>query len=69
LVSGEVGQPVGFDDGAIRFMLPVTDHTDCFPVERLPRIEVIGIPNLNTIGTIFEGATRRPMAKTGLGGV
>ena len=48
-------------------MLPVADHADCFPVERLPGIEIIGIPNLNAIGAIFEDVARGPMAKTGLG--
>src|SRR5712692_6073044 len=36
-------------------------------MERIPGIEVVGIPDLNAIGTILKGATWTLMAKAGLG--
>jgi len=54
-----VGQPVGFNHRTIRLMLPIADHADRFPAERIPWIKIIGIPNLHPVMTVPEFAIRR----------
>src|SRR2546429_6651273 len=49
--DGEVGQPFGFDHGAIGFVLVVAEHADFGPVEGFPRIEMIVIPDLDRKST------------------
>ena len=49
LTGGPIGEPVGLDNGPVRLVLAVADHPDGRPTECLPRIEVVGIPELDTI--------------------
>src|SRR5947207_15685255 len=55
----EVGEPVGIDDIAIRFVLAIAEHTHRFPLQAFPRIEVIGVPDLHAIGIVPEYQGRR----------
>jgi len=58
-VRGEVGQPVGLDHLAMRLLLPVENHSYRLPAQRLPRVEIIGIPDLNPILPIAEAELGR----------
>src|SRR6266853_416517 len=49
----EVGEPVGFDDIAIRFVLAIAEDTHGFPLQAFPRIKVVGVPDLHAIGTVL----------------
>src|SRR5215831_6480815 len=59
---GEVGQPVSFMDGAIRFGLSIADDANRLPAQVVPRIKVIGIPHFNPIPTTAE-----PLSGSSLG--
>ncbi len=47
--KGEVGQPFRLDHLAVGFVLAIADGAHGFPLQRLPGIEVLGIPDLNPI--------------------
>jgi len=49
LAQGKVGQPFGLDHLAGRFVLAIADHAHGDPLQRIPRIEVVGIPDLDPI--------------------
>src|SRR6266540_7295286 len=57
--DGEVGQPFGFDHGAIGFVLVVAEHAEFGPVEGFPRIEMIVIPDLDSVVALLEYGMRR----------
>ena len=50
-----IGEPECFDDLAVRFLLSVEQHAYGFPMQVFPRIEVFGIPKLDTIGAVRKG--------------
>src|SRR5579885_181986 len=49
LASREIGKPERLDDFAARLMLTVTHDAHGLPVERLPRVEIVGVPNFNAV--------------------
>lgn len=49
----EVGEPVSLDDIAIRFVLAIAEDTHRFPLQALPRIKVVGVPDLHAIGNVL----------------
>src|ERR1700746_4207131 len=55
----EVGEPVGLDDIAIRFVLAIAEDTHRFPLQAFPRVKVVGVPDLHAIGTVAEYQGRR----------
>lgn len=55
----EVGEPVGLDDIAIRFVLAIAEDTHRFPLQTLPWIKVVSVPELHAIGTVPEFQGRR----------
>src|SRR5439155_5118520 len=50
----EVGEPVGLDDIAIRFVLAIAENTHRFPLQAFPRIKVVDVPDLHAIGIVLE---------------
>src|SRR3974377_516491 len=48
LTKGKVGQPLGLDDTAIRFVLAITDDADAIPAQGFPGSKIVGIPDLET---------------------
>src|SRR6266566_2040056 len=55
----EVGEPVGLDDIAIRFVLAIAEDPHRFPLQAFPRVKVVGVPDLHAIGTVPEFQGRR----------
>jgi len=49
LARAEVGQPVGLDDRAIGFVLTIANHAHGGPLESLPGIEIVGVPDLDAL--------------------
>src|SRR5438552_13929679 len=54
LSGGKIGEPVGLDDFPVRMTLAITDHAHALPAQRLPRIKVFGVPELDLIGAVPE---------------
>src|ERR1700757_2884865 len=49
LLRREVGQPICFDQGSVGLVLAIIEDAHGGPAQTLPRIEVIGIPDLDAI--------------------
>src|SRR5215470_525627 len=54
LTRGEVSEPVGIDDRAVLMMLAIANHAHGLPPQAFPRIQIIGVPDLDTIGALPE---------------
>ena len=54
VTRGEIGQPVGLDDLAVRLMLAIADHAHGVPLQAFPRVKVVGVPDLDAIGAVAE---------------
>src|SRR5437773_6330918 len=54
LSGGKIGEPVGLDDFPVRMTLAITDHAHALPAQRLPRIKVFGVPELDRMGAVPE---------------
>ena len=52
--DGEVGQPFGLDHRAVALVLAVAQHAHGRPVQGFPRVEVIGVPNLDSVVPFLE---------------
>jgi hypothetical protein len=63
----KIRQPVGFRHRAIRFVLAVEEDADGFPVQRLPGIEVVRVPDLHAIVPLLKNRVGRPGTKALLG--
>ena len=49
LARGEVSQPVSLNERAIGFVLAVANHAHGGPLESLPGIEIVGVPDLDAL--------------------
>jgi hypothetical protein len=58
VAAAQIGEPIRLNDLAVRTMLTITDHAHGVPLQRLPRIEVIRVPELDAIGTVPEAEVR-----------
>ena len=59
----EVGQPFGFHDGPSGFGLAVAHDANRLPGQCLPRIEIIGIPELDAVLAFAERPARAARAE------
>src|SRR5437763_17062479 len=59
LSGGKIGEPVGLDDFPVRMTLAITDHAQALPAQRLPRIKVFGVPEIDRMRAVQEIEVRR----------
>src|SRR5215831_19541177 len=64
--AGEIGRPESFDPLPIRMALAIAEHPQRLPTQRLPGIEVVGIPDLNAVGVVPESPVRGLSGKAAL---
>src|SRR5215210_6725242 len=61
---GKVGQPFGLDHRTVAFVLAIAQHAHGAPAKSFPRIEVVGIPNLDSVISLLVHDLRRLAIKT-----
>src|SRR5271167_1498948 len=66
LSAGEIGQPESFDDLTVSMVLAIAEHPHRLPTQRLPGVEVVGIPDLDAVGAVPESQVRGLSRKAAL---
>ena len=54
LARGKIGEPISFDDLAIRFALAIEEDPYGLPAQGVPRVTVVGVPDLDMVVTLAE---------------
>ena len=65
LGDGKVDYPFGLNDRSVLLVLPIAQDPDRGPIQRAPGIEVVGIPNFDTVLAVEERVRWRLRAEAG----